>query len=222
VKLSFKASQSREYTPISEGTHIVIFSGIVDLGPQLPPPGPFPKPPTHQLCLIHEFPNERIDVDGVSKPARKYTILTASMNSKAQLRKWIESLVGKLNDELAEQFNVFDLVGRACLATIQHKEGKNGKVFDNIVSVSPLMKGMEPPKMESDPIIYGGDAIDSFNALPQWLQGKITAQLAPEDYEARRKQFYEGQKAAQAAKAPAAGTLAVAADAGDFSDDIPF
>jgi hypothetical protein len=224
MALSFSSKGGgMEFKPVSEGTHIAVWSGIVDIGPQPGKIGSYPKPPTHEVAIIWDIPGERVAVDGVEKPSRQYALVTASMDPRSKLRGFVEGTVGKMSDEAASVFDLYDLLGKGCFLSIRHKKSSNGKTYTNVATVAPLIKGMEAPPLEAPPIGYGGErqSPEDFALLPAWLQKKIQGQLPREVYERERKEFFARKKAAEEASKVGAPPPPEEGDPG-FDDEIPF
>lgn len=181
MPLTFKASGgSGDFTPCPAGNHIAVCDLIADLGVQNGS-GKFPSP-KHQVLFRFEIPAERVeykDKDGkpINSPAIIYQTFTASMHEKANLRKQLESWRGrKFTDEEAEQFDVAATLGKPCMLNVIHTP-KGDKVYANISSISPLVKGMTPPKPENDLLCYmEGDSI-TLKKLPEWIQKKVSEQV---------------------------------------------
>ena len=135
---------------------------------------------TNKIRLTFELPNEmRVFKDGEpEKPMVISQEFALSMHEKANLRKFIESMVGTaLNDDEARDFDVESLIGTTCLLNIVH-EAKNGKEYANIQSASPLVKGMEAPPAINEPLVLNyGDMWNEevFKALPEFLRTKMEA-----------------------------------------------
>jgi hypothetical protein len=71
---------------------------------------------------------------------------TLSTNEKGNLRKFLTSWRGRsFTDQEAERFEVHTLVGVAALITVEHKKSRNDRKYGNIVSITRLPKGLEPP-----------------------------------------------------------------------------
>lgn len=219
MPLSFGTSEKKGYTPVPAGTHIGLWAGIVDVGfqdSQLI--GSFPKPPRHEVAICFEFPTELIDIGGEQKAARKWNLVTASMEGRAKLRKWVELTIGKMTDESAGQFDLFSMIGNAALITVSHKPSKTpGKVYDNIDSMAPLMKGMTAPALTSPPIVFGGDQTSSLEQVPTWIRALIDKQLPADVFFAKRKAFFQARDEKEAG-----GAQEAAQAAEDFNDEVPF
>jgi hypothetical protein len=125
----------------TEGVTRGVCADVIDLGVR---PG-FENKPTHKVALV--FQVDQTGKDG--KPIQVQQWFTLSMNEKSNLRKFLSAWRGK-QFELGEagKFDLLTLVGKNALLTLVHsKPNAQGKVYGNIQSVSPLMKGMEELKI---------------------------------------------------------------------------
>jgi hypothetical protein len=123
----------------SEGVVRAVCADVIDLGIR---PG-WEGKPTHKIALVFQI-DENDDKDG--KPLQVQQWFTLSMNDKANLKKFLESWRGK-KFEMGEagQFDLYKLVGAGALLTLVHgKPNQQNRVYANIQSISPMMKGMEP------------------------------------------------------------------------------
>jgi hypothetical protein len=72
---------------------------------------------------------------------------TASLNEKASLRHDLDAWRGKaFTEPEARKFDVELLIGANAMVNVVHRAGADGKIWANVASLSPLMKGL--PKME--------------------------------------------------------------------------
>jgi hypothetical protein len=129
---------SGTYELPEEGVFRGVCADVIDLGIR---PG-FEGKPTHKLALVFQI--DQIGKDG--KPLQVQQWMTLSMNEKANLRKFLESWRGK-KFEVGEAagFDLLKLQGVSALLTLVHsRPNAQNKVYANIQSISPLMKGMEP------------------------------------------------------------------------------
>jgi hypothetical protein len=129
---------SGTFTLASEGVVRAVCADVIDLGIK---PG-WEGKPTHKIALVFQI--DENDKDG--KPIQVQQWATLSMNEKSNLRKLLESWRGK-KFEVGEaaQFDLLKLVGANALLTLVHsRPNAQNKVYANIQSISPLMKGMEP------------------------------------------------------------------------------
>lgn len=178
---------TKQYPLISQGTHVGIIYKFMNMGTRLQDfQG---KPKDHKDILVSftiEIPSERQEFlvkkeDGTEEKVEKPLVITReftlSMGPKSNLRPFVEGVIGeKLMDEEAYAFNLEDLVGKACLVSIVHKDGKDGKTYANILSVSPLIKGMEVPKQYNKNNIFDVKTatIEEIEAIPEWIRNKVT------------------------------------------------
>jgi len=110
---------------------------------------------------------------------------TLSMYEMANLRKMLASWRGKdFTEEQAKKFNITALIGVPCqLNIIHHVSEKNGKTYEKIAAVSPLMKGIEcPPQINKTMVLSYSDFDHSlFESLPDFIKDKIKSS---EEYKA--------------------------------------
>lgn len=137
---------------------------------------------------LHEFEydnKETGEKEAVKKPFVISREFVLSMGPKSNLRPFVEGVIGvSLTDAEAGSFDIETLVGQPCLATIVHKEGKNGNVYANLKSVSPLVKGMECPAQINLSSFFDVKtaSLEEINALPPFIQDKIKVS---DEYKAR-------------------------------------
>lgn len=209
MKFAAKASIDFEIAP--SGNHIAICTGVVDFGLQ---PGSAMYPdPKQQVYLRFELPTEIVtytkdgkEVSGPMSIGRKFT---ASMSTKANLRKFIESWFGKSfpSDDLASDFDLKLLLGRKCLLNIKHQE-KGDKTYANLSDATPIPKGMQADYKQQNASIYfslGESTGAEFNALPDWMKETINKRIQPTPKQAVK-----------------VGIDAEPFDAEPFDDDLPF
>jgi hypothetical protein len=131
------------FTPAPEGVHQAVAVDVIDQGMK---PNPFkPGSQQHKIDIAWQISERRDD----GKPYLVYKRYTLSLNEKATLRHDLESWRGKpftRDEELG--FDVESIIGANCLVNIQHKQSSDGsKTFANVISVMPLPKNMQMPKM---------------------------------------------------------------------------
>lgn len=181
-----------------QGTHIARVYRFMNLGTRLQEYKGEPKATPDTLVSftlelpneIHEFEYENKETgqkEKVSKPFVVSREFTLSMGKKANLRPFVEGIIGtKLSDEEAGEFDLEQLVGMVCQATVVHEQGKTDpdRKFANLSSVAPLMKGVEAPPPVNEPIIQDVNKMSEaeIDALPDFLQKKIKVS---DEYKAR-------------------------------------
>lgn len=187
--MKFPAKPSTDFTAAPAGNHLAICNAIVDLGLQ---PGSKMYPdPKHKVYIRFELPGERVrytkDGQEVEGPMSIGVTFTASMSAKANLRKFVESWRGaSFTDAQAEDFDFNKLLGQRCLLNVTHTE-KDGKVYANIKTATPLPKGMNSTEPQENPsLFFDLSAPDpkTFAALPEWLRRKIESRIRPEQHDA--------------------------------------
>lgn len=126
----------KTFTPAPAGTHQAVCCDVVDLGYIESSFTPGKK--QHKVAVVWQI-NEAMQNGKPFLVQQRYTL---SLDEKANLRRDLESWRGKAFTE-AELggFDIENLLGVNCLLSIVHVE-RQGKVFANVKSVSPLMKGM--------------------------------------------------------------------------------
>lgn len=132
------AGDSKTFTPAPEGTHQAVCVDVIDQGMK---PNKF-KPGTeqHKVDLAWQITELRDD----GKRFVVYKRYTLSLNEKASLRHDLESWRGKAFTRDEEMgFDVETVIGVNCLLNVVHNASADGpRVFANVKSVMPLIKGM--------------------------------------------------------------------------------
>jgi hypothetical protein len=177
--MKFPARNSTDFTPPPAGNHLAICTGVVELGLQ-PGSAQFPDP-KHQVYIRFELPDVPTSEENPA-PMMTGRTFTASMNEKANLRKFIESWFSKpfASDTAAERFDLKDLMGRRCLLNITHKE-RDGKTRAKVENATPLPKGMSSTQHQHNANVYYSLEESSeadLARVPEWLQKKINERLA--------------------------------------------
>jgi hypothetical protein len=227
---TYPAKSGGDFVKAPEGTHLAICTLIADVGLQ-PGSGQFPDPKV-KIYMRWEIPAERVEIDGKDLPQIIYNNYTASMGSKANLRKAVESWRGKaMTDSEAELFDVRKLLGQTCMLQVVHSP--DGQ-YANVKNVMAPPKGTKALKAEGPTVYYGTDDDAAYDALPAFLRKKIDEQLdphvakppppvngsgkaAPKAGGIRRGDDPDEQEASRAqARADAKG------DVPEFDDEIPF
>lgn len=148
---------------------------------------------TFELCN-----KKKVYKDGEpEKPIAIGAEFTFSMGAKANLRKFVEGMLGKkLTDAEANELQVESLLGHACLLNVIHKTSKTGNLYALVQNASPLPEGIEAPAQANENFLLGyGDTWDQakFALLPNFIKDKMmlsaqykalnppTVQLAPEE-----------------------------------------
>jgi hypothetical protein len=158
-----------------EGMHVARIYQIIDLG-TTEQGGNFPGK-KRKVQILLELPNE-LAIFNPEKGEQPYYLrkgYTLSMNSKAILRKDVESLLGKkMTDEDAAKFNVFSLLGAPCMVQVVHAI-KGDNTYANINNITPMPKGMTCPAPFNPTLVFSTQTPDMtvFASMPPFVQDKI-------------------------------------------------
>jgi hypothetical protein len=100
-----------------------------------------------------------------------------SLHEKSALRAFLQGWRGRAFS--AEELDLFDLrklMGAPCLLNIMHTE-RAGKQYANIISVSPMPKGMTAPDLSAPGVAFDIDAADA-PAILETLSDNLQATIA--------------------------------------------
>ena len=163
-------NEGAERIVIPAGTHVARCYGIIDLGTQYSEK--FGNS-SRKVQVQWELPNELMDDGRPLAISKRYTL---SVNEKANLRKDLESWLGRgiTAQEEKEGFALGVLLGKPCLLSIIHAES-NGKTYANIAGVMSVPKGTKVPEQSNPTVSYdvenGKDA--TFEKLSEWIRAII-------------------------------------------------
>jgi hypothetical protein len=169
-------SNKKTYEPVPAGTHVARLYRLVQIG-TVESVWQGETKNLMKIWLSFELCNEK-KVFKEGEPAKPMTVsveYTLSMGPKANLRKFVEGMIGTaLKDEEADGFDVETLVGKACLINVSHTK-KGDKTYVNVMSASPLIKGMEAPAQFNPSMILTYQKWDSdvYETLPNFIKDKM-------------------------------------------------
>ena len=154
--------------------------------------------------------NELATADG--KPMAIFKNYTLSLNEKANLRLDLQAWRGKpFTEEESRRFDISVVLGHWCMLNVIHRPGKEGKVFANVASISPV-----PTQVKKFGLPEGVNALqmfrlaepdmEMFQTFSKGLKAKI--ETSPE------------WKVASGTKVPAKAQPSSGFD--DMEDDLPF
>lgn len=222
------------HTIAPKGTHLARVYRFMNLGTRLQEyQGVLKDYPDTLVTFTLELPNEINEFEyenketgekeKVSKPFVISREFTLSMGKKSNLRPFVEGIIGtSLSDAEAGNFDIEELIGMTCQATIVHEQSKDGsRTYAKLKSVAPLMKGIAVPDAINEPQIQDVKTMteEEINALPQFIQDKIKvsdewkARFDPTEIERKSNLQYNIDKARG---------LDVSASSSRLEDDIPF
>lgn len=166
-----KWKSNGSYEPCPEGTHAATCVEVLDIGTQETQYGDKPQ-------VVFGF--ELAEEDSIGRRYFRRRTLTSTLHAKSTTRSFIESMLGRklTDDELGGNFDDRQLLGAKCAVEIGHVV-KDGKVFDNIINVTRLMKGVKcpEPKLPLTYLSLDREQFDEkvFEGLATWLKDKITS-----------------------------------------------
>jgi hypothetical protein len=165
-------SQTRQIAP--EGAYPARCYQIIDKGTTFDEKWGNKK---RKVQFLFELPTETavFSEDKGEQPFYVKTVFNLTMGEKASLRKFIESWIGKkLTDSQAADFDITKLLGHPGMVNIAHN-GKEDRVYANIMSISPLPKGFACPPAINELLTYDTTEHNAevFAKLPEFLQEDI-------------------------------------------------
>lgn len=172
--MKVKMDKSKDRVMLPEGSHVAVLVGLVDLGTQETFYGP-----KKQIGFLFEFPNKKHtfrEEDGPVSLSRS-VIVTSSLNQKSTLCKYVVAIRGKQlsKSEMESGIDLSELLGKATLATIVHREGKDEQVYDNIAGLSMMPDGLPCGEVTSDPFVFEiSPELKNWDKVPEWMQKKIS------------------------------------------------
>lgn len=167
--------------PIAAGTHAAIMYKILKIG-TVPEEYQGVAKNLQKVYLTFELPNETYVFKEEDGPMPRVISkeFTLSMGEKANLRKFVEGIIGvNLTDDEAYSFDIETLIGKPFLLSVVHKKSTKGDIYANITNSAPLMKGMAVPPQTNETDIMGYDNWDQekFDKLPDFLKEKMMTSM---------------------------------------------
>lgn len=173
----------KEFKVVPAGNHVARLYSVMHLGII---PGEYMGEPkeTDTVRIGFELPNEK-DVFKEGEEPKPYVIsqeYTLSMNEKANLRKFVEGMLGvKMVEAEAEDFDVTSLIGTTCMLNVVHKIAKtSGNEYALIQNAAPMPRGIEVPAAVNAPYLLDFSdnwSDEKFEKLPQFLRDKIASSI---------------------------------------------
>ena len=169
-----------EFELVPAGQYSAICYRVIDLGTQQQKDKVGKISHKRKVMISWELDERMADNRRFSQHGR-YTI---SLHEMSALRPILESWRGKpFTPEEEEKFDISKLIGVPCLVQIVHNQN-GGKIYANLSSIMKLPKGMEPIKMENEPLEFSLSEFDVnvYNKLSESL--RTTIAKSPEYAEA--------------------------------------
>lgn len=155
---------------IAGGMYQAICIGVIDLGTHY---SDVYEKSSHKVAIQWEIPEMRVEFDGKNHPKVIAKTYTLSLHEKAQLRKDLDSWRGKaFSPEELQGFDLEKLLGVNCNLNVVQVE-KNGKTYNNIAGVVPLMKSQEKQLPELELITFNIHDPIIPESIPNWMAEMI-------------------------------------------------
>ena len=207
----------REFKTVPAGTHLARLYRIVDLGTQTSQFDGGEVKMQRKVMFGWEIHGE--DDNGApllteeGKPMAVFKNYTLSWNEAATLRKDLQGWRGQpWTDKEAARFDLKNVLGQWCMLNIIHRPGnKDGKIFANVASISPVpgflkKQGLPEGHNELQMFRLGDPDWELFETFSKGLKAKIES--SPE-YKAL-------------ANTGASEKKSLASMSNDLDEDIPF
>ena len=182
MSLKAKRKPANNIPPVDGGTYMAVCIGVIDLGEQY---RQFEKQKqgryVNECMFLFEIPSERVQVDGEDKPRWLSTKrLTVSLHERSALYQMLTSWRGRpLSDaELdptGDGFDLSQMLGTGAMLSVSVVERDDGSRHNKIEAVTGFPKGIEVPKVESEPLFFDADEpdMDMLEKMPEWIQDII-------------------------------------------------
>jgi hypothetical protein len=168
------------YAPLEAGTYPARCYSMVHIG-TIQEEFQGEKKTMNKVRISWELPTELKEFkqgEG-EKPYVLSKEFTLSLHEKSSLRAFLKSWRGKdFTEDEAKSFDVTKLLSVTCMLSVGHKESK-GKVYAEINSVSPTIKGFNVPAQinPSFELNYDNFTMEAFMTLPEFIRKKMEGSL---------------------------------------------
>lgn len=177
LKLKSTFTKKSNNGRVEEGTYFTRIAQIIDMGMQAQTDWQTQEVKLddsgqaiykHEIMVTFEFPTERMEIKGESKPRWLSKNYTVSMHEKAALVALIKAIAPNTD---MKGFDVSKLVGAAAMVTVGSTASGNAKIS----SVAGVPKGMAIANLENDQRVFDihDPDMDVWDALPEWVCKKI-------------------------------------------------
>ena len=151
---------ARELIP--SGPHAARCARVIEIGKQWSDKF---QSESNKVVIVLALPNVLVDINGEKKQAfvsNRYGVTVSAMSKN--LKQYTQAL--DPNEEVTD-FGGF--LNRTCAVFMKHKE-RDGKVYSNLDSVSPLLPGTPVPELDVTPIWFQWDRPDPavYKQLPEF------------------------------------------------------
>lgn len=165
-----------KFDPIENGTHVATCVQMIHIGTI---EDEFDGKPVkgNKVRITFELPNELVKFkdDEPEQPRFISKEFTLSMNEKAGLRKFLNSWRGvPFTEDEAKRFDITKLLGLPVMLSITTKTSKTGKQYNDILSASALIKGMNAPEILTEVFEINYENIsETWSKIPNFLREKM-------------------------------------------------
>ena len=171
-----KNDNDKPRTLVPEGPHVARCTAVIDLGTQTQEyKGETKK--NKKILISWEFPEITavFDKETGEQPLGRSLHYNASLHEKSTLRKHLAAWRGRqFTDKELEGFDLKNVLGVPCLATVMHKKKLDGTVTDRIDNISALPKGLKCPDAVNEAYCYSiENHPTNWDRLPDWVKKQI-------------------------------------------------
>ena len=169
-------NEGGDFTPCAAGNHIGLCYSVIDLGTQHQDAftwegKPIAESNKPKILIMWEIPAEQVEIDGEMKPVVISKFYNAFFSDRASLRIHLEAWRGKgFTEEELSGFNIGNLLGKACMVNVVHKDGKA-----KVAGIAAMPKGMPVPEQTNESILFDLDNYDqaTFDKISEGIQNII-------------------------------------------------
>jgi len=138
------APAKKEFPPHPAGPFAAIICDVFNLGSRVKQWTGEPARLSAEVAII--FRTHELREDG--QPFELARRFTKSFGEKANLRKFVQSFLGRVLVE-KERIDIGKLPGKPCLINVVHTVTKQGRTRADVQTIMPLPKGMMAPTLAS-------------------------------------------------------------------------
>lgn len=178
--MALSVPQTKSFVPAPAGSHVVRLFQMIDLGMQdFIHQGQTSR--NHKIYLSFELPEELMENGQPFIVGKEVILSLASGKRDSMLLQMATALINKqlTGADLAElKTDLFKLNGKYAIANIVHRTAAlTGNVRAEIVSLTPLMKGMNKPVPVNEEFTFSLEQTVSqahLDKIPAFLRRKIS------------------------------------------------
>ena len=167
--LKVGGSEEREYTPVPEETYVGSNVAIIDLGTQFNEKYQVYR---RKVLFMWEIPDVRaqFEVDGEEHDYPKVVSrqFGLTLSKRGHLRPMLERWRGTAFGP-TDEIDLKDFLGVAALVQVVHNVSGE-RTYANVGSIGKLLKGMEPPKIETPLMFFSFDDHETLQSVEDVLQ----------------------------------------------------